>query len=102
MARKFAIMKKLHLSIAVLGFCLLSACQTIDYTNLTDGVRLAVTYSDDSKKTVISKTTQMFDKDTNEWFEAKKAAGGSYVYTAKGAADKASAQSAIESAAGGC
>ena len=96
------IVKKLHLSIAVLGVCLLSACQTTDYSEITKEVRLAVTYADASKKTVISKRGEMLDQNTSNWFEAKKAANGSYVLTAKGAADKADAESAMGSGGGGC
>ena len=50
----------------------LSACQTTDYSGITDEVRLAITYADDSKRTIISTRIEMRDQVTEKWFEAGK------------------------------
>ena len=86
-------MKRTYAGIALLGIFLLSACMTsTEYKGIKKGVRLAITYEDSSKKEIVRQTIEMFDKETDEWFEAKKTADGSYTLTAKGSEDKAAAQ----------
>ena len=69
-------MKKVYVSVAVSGASSLSACQTTDYSGITDEVRLAITYADDSKRTIISTRIEMRDQVTEKWFEAGKTANG--------------------------
>ena len=80
---------------------ILTACQVTTFNNITDGVRTAVTYENSSKKKVVSKTIEMLDARTGEWFEAKRRADGTYTLTSRGQADKRLFIANEESASGG-
>ena len=80
---------------------ILPACQVTTFSNITDGVRTAVTYENSSKKRVVAKTIEMFDTRTGEWFEAERRADGTYTLTPRGKAVKRQFIASEESASGG-
>ena len=80
---------------------ILSACQVTTFSNITDGVRTAVTYENSSKKRVVTKTIEMLDARTGEWFEAERRADGTYTFTSRGQAAKRQLIANEESASGG-
>ena len=62
----------------------LSACQVTTYTNITDGVRTAITYENSDKERVIAKTTEIRDESTGKWFEAERLDNGTYIFSPRG------------------
>ena len=79
----------------------LSACQVTTFSNISDGVREAITYEDSSKKRVVSRTTEMLDARTGKWFEAKRIANGKYILTLSGKAARREMLANEASASGG-
>ena len=75
---------------AFICLLVLSACQTTTFTPIASNVRLATTYEDDSKTTIVGKRIEM-NVDLG-WFEAAKTADGSYQLTQKGLMEKTSAE----------
>ncbi|MBN06947.1 MAG: hypothetical protein CMM45_03845 [Rhodospirillaceae bacterium] len=80
---------------------ILPACQVTTFSNITDGVRTAVTYENSSKKRVVSKTIEMFDALTGQWFEAERGVDGTYAFTSRGQAVKRQLIANEERASGG-
>jgi len=84
-------MFKYRIVSAILCLLVLSACQTTTFTPIASNVRLATTYEDNAKTTIVGKRIEM--KVNMGWFEAEKTADGSYKFTQKGLADRAKASS---------
>ena len=97
----FSLMKLILASKLMALIFILPACQVTTFSNVTDGVRTAVTYENSSKKRVVSKTIEMFDAPTGQWFEAERRVDGTYNFTSRGQADKRLFIANEESASGG-
>ena len=80
---------------------ILSGCQVTSYSNVTDGVRTAITYESSGKKRVVAETFEMLDASTGEWFEAEKRVDGTYTFTPRGRAARRGFIANEESSSGG-
>ena len=97
----FGLMKLILASKLMSLIFILTACQVPTFSNITDGIQTAITYENSSKKRVVSKTIEMLDARTGEWFEAERTVDGTYTFTSRGQAYKRLFIVNEESASGG-
>ena len=91
----------------LLGLCIVLLCgagwndaENTEYEELTENVRLAITYEDATQTKIIGKSIELKDPFLG-WFEAEKTDDGSYEYTAKGLAAKEELEQADGDSGGG-